>query len=117
MISFVELVDFAIMAELYLIYSKALVRKSILKNDLDVPTLLILLLFSWLLPMSKSTLFLSFMRVPYSRTLLIKIWCSCSVNETFSAIVEFHMKTDVSCYDIFGESNLVLLQQGQTHAT
>ena len=64
--------------------------------------LLMLLSFSWLLLMVKSTLFLSLIKFPSTRTLLlIRIRCFCSTNELFSAIVEFHLQIDVSCYDTF----------------
>ena len=66
-----------------------------MKNDLDVSTLLMLLSFSWLMPMVKSTLLLLLIRVPSSPTLLfVRICCSCLLNETFSVTVGFHMQID-----------------------
>ena len=88
---YVDQVNFVTMKELYLIYHKTLVRKL---NPF--PMLLMFLSFSSLLPMVKSTLFLSLIWVPSSPTLLlIRIQSFYSLNENLLAIAKFHMQIDI----------------------
>lgn len=60
-----------------------------------------LLSFSWSLTMIKSALFLLLWISSSQTFLFLTICCSCSLDETFLAIVRFNMQVDVSCFDMF----------------